>query len=154
MEIERKFLVKDSSWKKYILNSEDIIQFYLTGLNQSPTVRLRTKADKGYITLKYPSQSETILVREEYEYEIPIVDIHAQISEATGNIIRKTRHYVKGPDGQIWEVDEFESPLPNLVLAEFEYPEEVLNVVLPEWIGKEVTTDPAYSNLQLSFKSP
>ncbi|MEH6405215.1 MAG: CYTH domain-containing protein [Sneathiella sp.] len=151
MEIERKFLVKNSSWKTDILNSEEIIQFYLTGRDHSPTLRLRTKGDKGYITLKYPSQSETILMREEYEYEIPVADILAQMSEATGSIIKKTRHNVKGPDGHIWEVDEFKSPMSNLILAEIEYTDEKMEVSLPDWLGDEVTMDPSYSNLQLSF---
>jgi len=152
MEIERKFLVANSSWQKNVLNSEEIIQFYLTNLDQSPTLRLRTKGDKGYMTLKYPSQSTTILMREEYEYEIPIADISAQMSKATGNIIKKTRHNVKGPDGHVWEVDEFESPISDLTLAEIEYSDEKMEVDLPEWVGEEVTTDPSYSNLQLSFR--
>ncbi|MBL4739756.1 MAG: CYTH domain-containing protein [Sneathiella sp.] len=152
MEIERKFLVKNSSWKKYILNSEEIVQFYLTGVNQSPSLRLRSKGAKGFITLKYPSQSEIILMREEYEYEIPVADVLAQMSEATGNIIKKTRHNVKAPDGNIWEIDEFKSPVSDLILAEIEYSDEEMKVALPDWAGEEVTTDPRYSNLQLSFR--
>lgn len=152
MEIEKKYLVTSEDWKKNIQRSEKIVQFYLTEPGHHPTLRLRTKASKGYVTLKYPSKNKDILVREEFEYEIPLEDVLAQQRHAKGNIINKTRHYVLAPDQHIWEVDEFASPDPTLVLAEIELsnPDQAFN--LPDWVGKDVTSDPEYSNLSLAFK--
>ena len=151
MEIERKFLVKNDQWKQAILNSEEILQFYLTALDQSPTVRLRTKGDKGYLTLKYPSRSRTVLVREEYEYEIPAEHVLSQQAEAKSRIIRKTRHHVQGPDGHIWEVDEFHSPVASLILAELELNQIDEAFIHPDWVGEDVTSDGQYSNIRISF---
>ncbi len=151
MEIERKFLVTSDDWKKNILKSEKITQFYLTGLDQSPTVRLRIKGNKGFLTLKYPSQSTEILAREEFEYEIPVEDVRAQLDQAVSKVINKVRHEVPGPDGKLWEVDEFWDPAPGLVLAEIELDTEQEGFELPGWAGEEVTNDNSYSNLRLSF---
>ncbi len=151
MEIERKFLVKNDLWKNAILKSEDILQFYLTSLDQSPTVRLRVKGEKGYFTLKYPSRSDTILVREEYEYEIPKEDVLSQQIHAKSRIIRKTRHRVQGPDQHVWEVDEFHSPVSSLILAELELDHIEESFICPDWAGEDVTTDGQYSNIRISF---
>jgi len=152
MEIEKKYLVKSEGWKQHILRSEKIVQFYLTEPGHHPTLRLRTKADKGFVTLKYPSQNKDILIREEYEYEVPLEDILMQKQHAKGNVVEKTRHYVMAPDKHIWEVDEFISPDPALILAEIELndPDQVFE--LPDWVGKDVTSNPEYSNLSLAFK--
>lgn len=153
MEIERKYLVANDGWKADILSSARIVQFYLTGLDQSPTVRLRLVDDHGILTLKYPSVSDTVLARDEFEYEIPKSDVEAQLHRATGAIIRKTRHNVKGPDGQLWEVDEFAAPVGGLILAEIELKSIAQSFARPDWLGKDVTQDPAYSNLSLSFSA-
>ena len=153
MEIEKKYLLKSGSWKKNIQRSEKIVQFYLTEPGHQPTLRLRAIDGQGYVTLKYPSKNADILIREEYEYQIPIEDVLAQQRQAKGNIIEKTRHYVVAADQHIWEVDEFLSPDPLLVLAEIELNEPDQNFELPDWIGKDVTSDPEYSNLSLAFKN-
>jgi adenylate cyclase len=150
MEIERKFLVTSEAWREEIQSSHKVIQFYLTGKSLSPTVRLRMIDDQGYVTIKYPSISAQILARDEYEYAIPAADVKAQMDRATGTIIQKTRHLVKGPDGKIWEVDEFTSPAYVPVIAEIELDAMDTTFALPEWIGKEVTSDSSYSNLAIS----
>ena len=120
MEIERKFLVISDAWKEDILSSHKVIQFYLSGKNISPTFRLRITDDQGYLTIKYPSISAHILARDEYEYAIPATDVRAQMGHATGTIIQKTRHLVEGPDGNVWEVDEFTNPAEIPIVAEIE----------------------------------
>jgi len=151
MEIERKFLVKDDSWKSEILKSERILQFYLTDENQIPTLRLRLKEATGILTIKYPSTSSSILIREEFEYEIPVKDVLAQQKSAKGQVIQKTRHHVSGPGNLVWEVDVFESPKAGLVLAEIELNNADDRIILPKWIGEEVTSDAAYSNIKMAF---
>ncbi|TNE36015.1 MAG: CYTH domain-containing protein [Alphaproteobacteria bacterium] len=151
MEIERKFLVINNGWKQHVTKSSEIIQFYLTRLDQSPTVRLRLIGDRGILTLKYPSISKKLLMRDEFEYDIPKMDVEAQLNRATGEVINKVRHEVTGPDGMIWEVDEFTSPVTGLILAEIELESPDQTFRAPSWLGEEVTRDPAYSNISLSF---
>ena len=55
--------------------------------------------------------------------------------------IEKTRHIVKA-DGHVWEIDVFEGANHGLVLAEVELQSEDEQIVLPSWIGIEVSDDP------------
>ncbi|USG60849.1 CYTH domain-containing protein [Sneathiella marina] len=153
MEIERKFFVKNDSWKSKTLSSTEITQFYLTGQGQFPSVRLRIAGDKGFLTIKYASVSDKILARDEYEYAVPVQDVEAQIDHATGSIIQKTRYIVQGADERIWEIDVFHNPSNIPVIAEIELASLDAQVSLPDWVGKEVTSDHTYSNLAMSFRS-
>ena len=53
--------------------------------------------------------------------------------------ITKTRYLWDGEDGLLWEVDEFESPLAGLIIAEVELESENQPVVIPPWTGLELT---------------
>jgi adenylate cyclase len=151
MEIERKFLVKNTDWKTGIKNSVAISQIYLTTPNQAPTVRLRTRGEQAFLTLKYPSVSKHVLARDEYEYEIPLADVKAQLHRAKGNQIQKIRHLVTDEFDQKWEIDEFHCPNKGLILAEIELTSQTQEVNLPNWAGKEVTADDRYSNINMAF---
>lgn len=152
MEIERKFLVNNDTWKANSRSSTEITQFYLTGKDQFPSVRLRIAGDKGFLTIKYASVSENVLARDEFEYAVPVKDVEAQVGHATGSIIRKTRYIVEGPDDRVWEVDVFRNPFNVPVIAEIELESLEDQFSLPDWIGKEVTSDHTYSNLEMSFR--
>ena len=52
----------------------------------------------------------------------------------------------------VWEVDEFEGGLAGLVLAEIELPDIDYDVVLPEWLGIELTGLHQWSNSTLARK--
>ncbi|GLQ07894.1 CYTH domain-containing protein [Sneathiella chinensis] len=151
MEIEKKFLVASDRWRELSSKSDHIVQFYLTGLDHEPTVRLRKKGDRGYLTLKYSSCSTDTLIREEYEYQIPAEDVDAQMGKATGLVIEKIRHYVATPDDHVWEIDEFKGAHEGLIIAEIELTDQDDSFELPDWIGEDVTADSRYSNLVLSF---
>ena len=66
--------------------------------------------------------------------------------------IDKTRHRVEVA-GRTWEVDEFHGRLAPLVVAEIELDDPDADVVLPSWVGREVTDDPAYTNGALSRRA-
>jgi len=151
MEIERKFLVTNNDWMSLARQKHDILQFYLTTANHAPTIRLRLKDKSAFLTLKYPTQSADVLVRDEYEYEIPVDDFHSQKDQARGNIIQKTRYEVMDSNNQLWEIDVFSSPNEGLVLAEIELESANQDIIFPEWIGEEVTTDRSYSNIHMAF---
>ena len=151
MEIERKFLIANNDWMSSIRQKHEIIQYYLSNADQAPTIRLRLKDKRAYLTLKYPSQSDSILVRDEYEYEIPAQDFHSQKEHAHGNIIQKTRYEVMDNENQLWEIDVFSSPNAGLVVAEIELQSPDQRIILPEWISDEVTANTAYSNIRMAF---
>ena len=151
MEIERKFLIANSSWKNSIEKSFEIMQFYLTTPDHIPSLRMRTKGEMAFLTVKYPSTNSDVLVREEFEYEIPLGDVKAQAAKAKGAVIHKTRHLVRDEFDQVWEIDEFLSPSSELILAEIELQTADQIVQHPDWIGAEVTTDAQYRNINIAF---
>jgi CYTH domain-containing protein len=146
-EIERKFLVKDGGWRNAAASASSIEQFYLAaGPDRSVRVRIRDRA-RAWLTLKFGAGTGE---RDEFEYRVPLSDAREIQAFAIGRIIEKTRHLVKH-DGHIFEVDEFHGALEGFVLAELETPEAASVARLPEWIGEEVTGDPAYTNASLAL---
>lgn len=144
LEIERKYLVNDSSYKTLASGKVEIRQGYL---NRDPerTVRVRTFGDKGFLTVKGKNRGE---VRLEFEYEVPISDALEMLALCGGDIVEKIRYFVDY-DGLTWEVDEYIRRLEGLVVAEVELPAEGCQVVLPPFVGEEVTGDPRYYNSNL-----
>lgn len=143
LEIERKFLVDAKKIAKLNLrDGEKICQGYLS---TSPTVRVRIRNNRGYLTVKSATQG---IVRNEFEYEIPLRDAE-EILKLCEHSLEKTRYKIKFA-GHIFELDIFEGRHAGLILAEVEMksPDEVVR--LPHWIGKEVSNDPRYYNSNLA----
>ena len=69
-EIERKFLVKDDSYKVLALKSVHIMQGYLS-TDKRATVRVRMWDDDAFLTVKGENRGA---VRDEWEYPIPKSD--------------------------------------------------------------------------------
>lgn len=94
-EIERKFLVVGNSWKK---DSVGVLfrQGYLNSAKER-TVRVRTIADKGFLTVKGLTVGCTRL---EFEYEIPFTDAEKMLNElAEKPIIEKLRYVIPCDNG-------------------------------------------------------
>jgi len=143
-EIERKFLVRDNTWRGQD-GGKRYRQGYLSIVKER-TVRVRTTGDKGFITIKGESVGAT---RSEYEYEIPLVDANEMLDRLCERpLIEKTRYRVSH-EGLVWEIDEFEGDNRGLIMAEIELKDETQSVTLPGWIGQEVTGDPRYCNANL-----
>lgn len=146
-EIERKFLVKDDTWRGQA-ESKRYRQGYLSTVKER-TVRVRTAGDKGFITVKGITVGAT---RSEYEYEIPLADANEMLDRLCERpLVEKTRYRIPH-DGAVWEVDEFEGDNRGLITAEVELKDEHQWVTLPGWIGQEVTGDPRYYNANLVAK--
>ena len=145
LEIERKFLV-DGEYKSHAIKQYSIKQGYLS-LNSMTIVRVRTKDNKAYLTIKSAAIDE--FTRHEWEYEIPYSDALEMLEQCTGSIIHKTRTLVQVND-HIFEVDEFYGDNEGLVVAEIELQSEDESFQKPEWLGKEVTSDPRYFNAYLA----
>lgn len=93
-EIERKFLVTSLAFLAEATDALHIDQGYLHSTR--PTVRVRRRGDQGFLTLKTPSDAKG-LVRDEYEYEIPLADAEALLELCGGHRLKKTRYLVPLP---------------------------------------------------------
>ena len=149
IEIERKFLVLDDSYKQQATHSTRIMQGYIS---QDPdrTVRVRIKGEEGFITFKN-RPNELGWSRYEYEVKISRADAEELMLLCVPPVIDKVRHYV--PMGEVCvEVDEFLGDNEGLVLAEVELQSEQQTFTRPSFLGEEVTGDPAYYNVMLAQK--
>lgn len=149
LEIERKFLVTNSSWRSLVTKRTAIRQGYLSS-NAKATVRVRSRDDEtAFITLKGTISGFS---RPEYEYEIPIEDARELLVMSEPNVLEKHRHLVPF-GGLVWEVDEFGGQHQGLIIAEVELTSEDQHVQLPDWIGVEVTNDDRFYNASLARAS-
>lgn len=147
-EIEYKFLVDIEKWEQMDKPQPvRIVQGYLSK-DVLSTVRVRIKGEKGYITVKSKTIGHT---RDEYEYEIPLLDAQAMLSTLVDKKIDKLRFALKY-NGKTWEVDQFQGKLEGLYLAEIELQSEDESFDIPEWVMKDVSGDPNYFNSVLIEK--
>ena len=146
IEIERKFLVKGDAWRKG--KRTRYCQGFLSTVKER-TVRVRTKEDKGYLTIKGIATGAR---RMEFEYEIPLQDATALLELCEKPLIEKDRYELE-KGGVVWEVDEFFGENRGLIVAELELENENQYFLMPDWIGEEVTGDSRYFNSNL-IKNP
>ena len=145
VEIERKFLVVNDSWRDAASAGMRYRQGYLS-TDPSNSVRVRVCGDNAWLNIK----SATVgMTRREYEYEIPSTDAHAILEElCVKPLIEKTRFIVEH-DGLSWEIDVFEGDNTGLVVAELELDSAGDAYTLPVWAGEDVTGDIRYYNQRL-----
>ena len=148
LEIERKFLLKNSDWEKWINQKTSIKQGYLNS-DIERTVRVRTTDKVALITIKGKTENTS---RQEFEYEIPFEDAESLLKLCETPLIEKTRLIIKY-QGRVWEIDRFEGENEGLLIAEIELAREDEEVVLPSWIGEEVSHDARFYNSAL-IKNP
>ena len=146
LEIERKFLLKDDSWRAHILRSEPMRQGYLIS-DDFNSVRVRITGQQAHLNIK----SATIgLTRTEFEYTIPLADAETILNTlCRGPLVEKTRHWVIHGTHE-WEIDEFAGANSGLIVAELEL--DTSNEVFerPSWASTEVTDDKRYYNAYLA----
>ena len=146
-EIERKFLLRDDSWKAGA-GGKLYRQGYLSAAVER-NVRVRIIGDQGYLTVKGRASGITRL---EFEYEIPLADAERMLDDlCLEPLIEKTR-YLVAHRGMTWEIDEFAGDNAGLVVAEIELREEAQEIEFPSWVRREVTDDPRYLNSNLVQK--
>ena len=144
LEIERKFLVdKREMHKLNFLSEEFIAQGYLS---TNPTVRVRLKDNRGFLTIKSSTQG---ISRQEFEYEIPSADAEELLKICGRNVLKKIRRTIEY-GGHVWELDFFMGRLAGLVLAEVELASAEEVVELPAWVTHEVSNNPRYYNSNLA----
>ncbi|OAN50802.1 hypothetical protein A6A04_17015 [Paramagnetospirillum marisnigri] len=138
-ETERKFLVRDG-WPRDA-PGHYIRQGYLPSA-PGITLRVRWTEKLGTITVKTPVFAGT---RWEAECSIP-PDTAAQLLTTCPNRpVEKVRHvWIVGDLS--WEIDEFKGRHTGLVVAEVELLHPWQDIVLPTWVGEEVTHVRAFHN--------
>ena len=80
LEIERKFLVVDQSFKGTATSVVDMRQGYLSR-DADAVVRVRIAGDRAFLTVKTRNRG---CVRNEFEYEVPVADADAMLSACRG----------------------------------------------------------------------
>ena len=143
IEIERKFLLKDDTWREHVSASLDIQQAYFNR-DDEYSIRVRIQDEAANINIK----SKTLgLQRHEYEYNIPLADAKDMMSGLPKKI-QKKRNIVKHA-GHTWEIDEFYGDNAGLVVAEIELSDQAEVFEIPDWCAQEVTFDERFYNVAL-----
>ncbi len=147
LEIERKFLVNSPDYKN-LAEAVYYRQGYVSN-NKNSVVRIRIAGDKGFINIK---DSGVHLKRLEFEYEIPLNEARMLLDQLCEQPTISKHRYKVPFKGLIWEVDEFHDDNEGLVIAEVELKSEDQRFEKPPWVGKEVTGDARYYNVNLIRK--
>ena len=144
LEIERRFLVNESNLN-FPKDKKRIKQAYLLS-DSKQALRVRMIGPDYFLTYKYKKSG---INRYEFEYPISKEDGEKLMSLSDAIIIVKDRYYMT-IDDYLWEIDVFYGKNKGLIIAEIELIDENENVSLPNWIGKEISTDEKYFNFNLS----
>ena len=147
LEIERRFLIKNDNWKKFITKKIFIEQGYLSKDLDGWIIRIRFTGKEFKIALKKHIQNFT---NYEFEYTIPRKDGETIMSNLT-NVIKKERFFLE-VEKKSWIIDCFKDDNYPLEIAEIELTNEEEDFSLPSFISKEITGLRRYTNLSLANK--
>ena len=145
LEIERRFLIKNNNWKKFIKKKISIEQGYLSKSLDDWIIRIRFTGKDYKIALKKHIESFTNF---EYEYSIPRKDGEAIMSNITSTI-KKERFFLE-IENKSWIIDCFKENNYPLEIAEIELSNEKETLSLPSFISEEITGQKHYSNFSLT----
>lgn len=146
-EIERKFLVTNSTYRTLATCRCEIVQGYLCK-DKERTIRVRIRDARAFLTIKSSNQQGGI-ARFEWEKEIDVTDARQLLDLCLPGVIEKTRYIVLAENGLKWEIDEFHGRLDGLTLAELELESENQPYEKAAFVGEEVTDDPRYYNANM-----
>lgn len=144
IEIERRFLVDELPGD--LPEPVRVEQAYVTTVPVS--VRVRRMGGRHILTIK----SGSGLRRTEIERDLTEPEFDALWNEATELRIEKRRHHIPLDDGCTAELDLFDGWLAGrrLVEVEFASVDDAEAFEPPAWFGREVTTDPRFTNSSLA----
>ena len=145
LEIERRFLIKNDNWKKFITKKIFIKQGYLSKSLDDWIIRIRFSGKDYKIALKKHLESFTNF---EFEYSIPRKDGETIMSNLS-NTVKKERFFLEF-EKKFWVVDCFKEKNYPLEIAEIELSNEEEDLKLPSFISNEITGLKKYSNFSLS----
>ena len=145
LEIERRFLIKNDTWKQFITKRVFIEQGYLSKSLDNWIIRIRFDGKDFKIALKKHIESFTNF---EFEYSIPQKDGETIMSNLS-NTIKKERFFLE-VEKKSWIIDCFKGNNYPLKIAEIELSKEEEDLSLPSFISKEITGLTKYSNFSLA----
>ena len=142
IEIERKFLVANNTWRTAVQRSVLMRQGYLAGSAEC-SIRIRLSDEQAHLNIK----SATLgIQRTELEYLVPRADAELMLASLCGTrTLEKTRHFVMH-QAHLWEIDEFHGANAGLIVAELELDADDEVFSRPSWLDAEVSDDPRYYN--------
>ena len=111
------------------------------------TVRIRKSHSAYVLTLKGSRKGASAA---ELEWEIERETAESVIDDLLYPFVEKKRYLWTNTDGFVWEIDEFESNLAGLIIAEVELEDEDVAVEIPSWAGMELTYLRGWSNASLA----
>ncbi len=149
-EIERKFILTEAPSDDRLGPGTHIRQGYLAE-EDSVEVRVRISDEASSLTVKAGGG----VSRTEVDVPISAEQAEALWPHTAGRRIDKTRHRVAldgEPPGLVAEVDVYGGTLAGLCVAEVEFASEAdaASFDPPDWFGRELTGDPAWSNAALA----
>ena len=147
LEIERRFLLQNDSWREFITEKIFIEQGYLSTSLDDWIIRIRFTGKDFKIALKKHIKSFTNF---EFEYSIPRKDGEIIMSNVS-RIIKKERFFLE-IEKKLWIIDCFKENNYPLEIAEIELANEKEGLSLPSFISKEITGLKHYSNFSLANK--
>ena len=147
LEIERRFLIKNDSWKDFITKKIFIEQGYLSKSYDNWIIRIRFNGKEFKIALKKHIKSFTNF---EFEYSIPRKDGEKIMSNLT-KTIKKERFFLE-VEKKFWTIDCFKEKNYPLEIAEIELSNEKEDLRIPSFISGEITGLKHYSNFSLTEK--
>ncbi|MEO9079837.1 MAG: CYTH domain-containing protein [Rhodanobacter sp.] len=151
IEIERKFLLADDSWRTRVERSEPMAQGYLVGAqalregHARASVRARLAGEQAWLNIKASTPG---IARTEFDYPVPVADARAMLASLCDGVLEKVRHHVR-VDGVLFEIDEFNGDNDGLIVAEVELPAVDASFPHPSWLGREVSALTRYYNVNL-----
>ena len=138
-------MVANDEWRQSAVRSVSI-RDGLIAAYKDRKVRVRIAGDVATVAIKGPRVG---IVRPEFEYQIPIADaerMHSTICQ--DDTLEKQRFFVEDA-GATWHVDVYGGILQGVVIAEIELKQESQELILPRWIGKEVTGNSFYKKIKM-----
>jgi len=146
LEIERRFLINNDNWKKFITKKIYIEQGYLSKSLNGWIIRIRLTGKNSKIALKKHIKGFTNF---EFEYSIPRSDAETIMSNLSGTI-KKERFFLEVEE-KSWVIDCFKGNNYPLEIAEIELTNEEEDLLLPSFISKEITGLTHFSNFSLAY---
>ncbi|MBN3035071.1 MAG: CYTH domain-containing protein [Bacteroidales bacterium] len=144
VEKERKFLVIRHDYR---LQAKPVLyhQGFLSTVKER-VVRIRIADARATLTIKGLTEG---ISRHEFEYPIPLEDAQLILESLCEKPTLRKYRYRIDHQGFTWEVDEFLDENEGLIIAELELEDEDQDFPVPDWIGREITSDPRYYNSNL-----
>jgi CYTH domain-containing protein len=109
-------------------------------------VRVRILGEAAFLTVKGRKEGLTC---PEFEYAIPVAEAQAMLAGVCLRPFIEKVRYRLDVNGVVWEIDEFTGENRGLIVAEVELEDENMTIERPPWVGREVSCDPEYWNMNL-----